>query len=262
MNGETAPDAPQDNHTRLQPRVTKQRPLDWEKLRKYFAWLPKGVVEKTFKATTQLARIPMSTHLQRHYRSPFPALNVQRRNEALATDTVYADVPDIEHGHTAAQFFVGLSSLVSDVYGVSSGGQFLKTLQDNVRQRGAPHKLVSDRAQAEVSKIVKDYLRWMAIDDWQSEPQRQNQNPAKRRYQDIKQLANRILDRTGAPPSLWLLALRYASFVYNHSAVKRLGWTTPIQALTGVTPDISVLLRFQFYEEIYYKSEEHSFPAY
>ena len=60
----------------------------------------------------------MSAHLQRHYRSPFPALNVRRRDEDVATDTVYADTPDIEHGYMAAQFFVGTKSLVSDIYGV------------------------------------------------------------------------------------------------------------------------------------------------
>ena len=242
------------------PRVRK-RERDWEKLRQYFAWLPKLVIQKTFDCTTQYARIPMSTHLQRHFRSPFPALNVHRRNEPVATDTVYADTPDIEHGHVAAQFFVGTRSLVSDLYGVKSDGQFLQTLQDNVRKRGAPHQLVSDRAQAQTSKVVQDYLRWLYIDDWQSEPHRQNQNPAERRYQDIKRLANRIIDRTGAPPSLWLLALRYASFVYNHSAVESLGWRTPIETLTGTTPDISVLLRFHFYEKVYYKTQEPSFPS-
>ena len=94
----------------------------------------------------------------------------------------------------------------------------------------------------------------------QSEPYRQNQNPAERRYQDIKRLANTILDRTGAPNDLWLLALRYASFVYNHTAVKSLNWKTPISVLTGITPD-SVLLRFAFYELVYFKNDEPSFPS-
>ena len=64
-----------------------------------------------------------------------------------------------------------------------------------------------------------------------------------------KRLANKLLDQTGAPPSLWLLALGFACFVYNHTAVKSLSWKTPISVLTGVTPDISVLLRFSFYEK-------------
>ena len=40
-------------------------------------------------------------------------MNVSCCNEALATDTVYSDVPDVKHGHVAAQFFVGLESLAS-----------------------------------------------------------------------------------------------------------------------------------------------------
>ena len=98
----------------------------------HFAWLPKIVVQKTFDCTIQLARIPMSVHLQRHFKSPFPALNVNRRDKPIATDTVYADTLDIEHGHKAAQFFVGTISLISDIYGVKTDAQFLQTLQDNV----------------------------------------------------------------------------------------------------------------------------------
>ena len=239
----------------------KSREMNWERLRRYFAWLPKMVVQQTFKCTTQLARIPMSTHLQRHYRSPFPALNVPRRDESLATDTVYADVPAIDDGSVAAQFFVGVDSLVCDAHGMKTDKQFLRTLQDTVRQRGAPNKLISDSAKAETSQAVKDYLRWLVIGDWQSQPHCQNQNPAERRYQDVKRMANTLLDRTGAPSNCWLLALQYACFVFNHTAVPSLNWLTPLQVLNGSTPDISVLLRFQFYEPVYYKTEEPSFPS-
>jgi hypothetical protein len=42
-----------------------------------------------------------------------------------------------------------------------------------------------------------------------SEPHQQQQNPAERRYQTVKTAANRIMDRTGAPPESWLLCLQY-----------------------------------------------------
>ena len=172
---------PQTNTVYKNPSsAVKSRERNWERLQKYFAWLPKLVIQKTFDCTTQLARIPMSAHLQRHYRSPFPAINVNRRDENVATDTVYADTADIEHGFKAAQFFAGTTSLVCDIYGVKTDAQFLQTLQDNVRKRGAMNKLISDRAQAEVSSAVKDYMRWLMIDDWQSEPHQQNQNFAER----------------------------------------------------------------------------------
>ena len=69
------------------------------------------------------------------YRTPFPACNVPRRNEATATDTGYSDTPAIGGGETAAQLFVGRDSLVSDVYGLKTEKQFVNTLQDTLRRR-------------------------------------------------------------------------------------------------------------------------------
>jgi hypothetical protein len=58
----------------------------------------------------------MSTVLKKHYKLPFPALNVHRREEALATNTVYSDVSAVDSGVTIAQLFGGLTSTVCDVY--------------------------------------------------------------------------------------------------------------------------------------------------
>ena len=60
-------------------------------------------------------------------------------------------------------------------------------------------KLISDRAQVEVSRKVQDILRHLLIADWQSEPHQQQQNYAERRFQDIKKMTGCLLDWTGAP---------------------------------------------------------------
>ena len=72
----------------------------------------------------------MSTILKKHYKSPFPANNVHRHNEPIITDTVYSDTPAIDSGYTCAQLFVGTKSLVTDVYGMKTGKQFINTLED------------------------------------------------------------------------------------------------------------------------------------
>ena len=90
------------------------------------------------------------------YRSPFPALNVHRRHEAVATDTVYSDVPAVDNGCTAAQLFIGRDSLVTDVYGVKTDKQFINTLEDNVRKRGAMDKLISDREVVTLTFLEED----------------------------------------------------------------------------------------------------------
>ena len=249
------------NTFRLYASEVKARPIDIAKFKPRLAWLPDDIIEKTFENTTQFYRMPASTHLKKAFKSPFPACNVHRRNEPVATDTVYSDTPAIDDGAQSAQFFVGCDSLVCDVYGMKTDKQFVNTLQDNIRRRGAMNKLISNRAQVEISKKVQDILRNLIISDWQSEPHQQQQNPAERRFQDVKRLANTVLDRTGAPAYLWLQALMYVCLVLNLTSNASLNYAVPYTVLTGVTPDISALLQFEWYEPVYYREEEAEFPS-
>ena len=236
---------------------------DYESLRRFFAFAPADIVAATFNATTAYARSTHTIPLRRHFMSRFPALNVHRRHEPVATDTVFSDTPAVDDGATFAQLFVGRNSLVTDVYPMKSIKQFVNTLEDNVRKRGAMDKLVSDRAQLEISGRVHDFLRSYCIDDWQSEPHHQWQNFAENRWQTVKTYTNNVLNHTGAPSSVWLLCLTWVCYVLNHTAVASLNFRTPMEALTGVTPDISAMLHFTFWEPVYYldPGDELSFPS-
>jgi hypothetical protein len=112
--------------------------------------------------------------LKKAFRSPNPALNIYRRNEDVACDIMYSDIPAIFDGSTAAVIFVGTSTKVTDVHGIKDN-QFANTLEDNIIQRGAPIRLLSDMGQAIISNKVEDILRTFCIDSWQSEPH-QNDN--------------------------------------------------------------------------------------
>ena len=112
--------------------------------------------------------------MKRHLKSRNPALNVPKRHEAVATDTVYSDTPAVDNGVKQAQLFVGKESLVSNVYPMRSGKQFVNTLEDNIHRCGAVDKLISDSAKNEISHKVKEILRAFNISDWQSEPYCQN----------------------------------------------------------------------------------------
>ena len=89
--------------------------------------------------------------------------------------------------------------MFSDVYGMKTNRQFVNTLEDHIRERGAMSKLISDCTQVEISKRVIDILRALCIYSWQSEPHQQQRNPAERRYQEIKRTTNTLLDRSGSP---------------------------------------------------------------
>ena len=91
---------------------------------------------------------------------------------------IFSDTPAVDSGVKQAQVFVGRDSLVADVYPMKSGKQFVNTLEDNMRRRGAMDKLLSDSAKTEISKKVMDILRANHISNWYSEPYHQNQSPA------------------------------------------------------------------------------------
>jgi hypothetical protein len=133
--------------------------------------LPIDAIKKTFKRTTQLTRMPMSTILKKWYKSPNPALNVHPHDKPVATDTIYSDTPAIDCGVTSAQLFVGTKTHTADVYPIN----------------------ISNRAQVEISEHVKQVLWPLHISTWQSEPHQQHQNPAECQYQNIKQLCNTTL---------------------------------------------------------------------
>ncbi len=109
-----------------------------------------------------------------------------------------------------AQIFVGKKSLISDVYELQSSKQFVNTLEDNIRFRGAMTQLISDYAKVEISNKVKDILRMYHSSSWHSEPYHQNQNAAK-----IKAWTNTVLNRTGAPASYWLLCMKYVCYIFH-----------------------------------------------
>jgi hypothetical protein len=214
------------NHTRYvcdhetveaAPKFIMTLEPDYRQLCPRLSWLPIDAIKKTFKHTTQLARMPMSTILKIQYKSLNPALNVRPHDKPVATDTIYSDTLAIDCGITSAQLFVGTKTHTANVYPIKSDKQFVSTLLDNITQCGTPTKLISDRAQVEISERVKQVLPPLHISTWQSELHQQHQNPAEHQYQNIKRLCNTILDRSGAPAYTWLLRLMYVCFLLNNN---------------------------------------------
>ena len=122
-------------------------------------------------------------------------------------------------------------------------------------------KLISNRAQVEISNNVQNILRNLMIADWHSEPHQQHQNPAERCYQDVKRLTNTLIDCTGAPPALWYHAILHTCFILNHTFNASIGYAVPMTILTGITQDISPILQFEWYGFVYYREEEAEFPS-
>ena len=69
------------------------------------------------------------------------------------------------------------------------------------------------------------------------------------------------MNRSGAPANCWLLCLIYVCYLLNHIACLALGGKIPLLALTGITPDISIILLCTFYQPVFYATYDQHFPS-
>ena len=88
---EPPPAAPPPSTSR--PHTVNLQDPDYSLFRRFFAWAQPDTIRKTFQHTTQLGRLTVGTLLKRAYKAVNPALNVIRRGEPVATDTIYSDTP-------------------------------------------------------------------------------------------------------------------------------------------------------------------------
>ena len=189
---------------------------DWNALRPFFAWTSPSSIQDTFNVTTRHGSAPHTQdYIKKHFKSRYPVFNIPRRSEAVATDTIFSDTPAVDDGSTMAQFFCGRDTLVCDAYGIKSTKQFINTLSDNIRKRGAMDTLISDGGEYEISKRVTDLLRSLFIQDYHSEPYHQHQNKAQNRFGLAKRYTNTVMNTSGCPACCWLLCLQYICVVLN-----------------------------------------------
>ena len=106
-----------------------------------------------------------------------------------------------------------------------------------------------------------DILRAYHISNWHSEPYHQNQNPAEWRYRTIKSWTNTVMNRSGAPANCWLLCHIYVCHLLIHISCTAIDGKIPLFALTGVTPDIFIILLFTFYQPVFYATYDQNFPS-
>jgi len=235
------------------PTETKSKPINYSKYHAQFLHVPIEKIRRTFQATTQnAAHVVSGGKIQQTLKSPNPALNMPRRNEPVATDTMFANVAAVDTpGYTCAQMFVGRSSLLADACGMVSTNEFVNALLDCIRDRGAMDKLISDHANYEMSSRVKDILRALMIGHWKSEPYCQHQNFAEHRWGHVKSNLEWLMAFLDVDPDCWLLALNYVCTVMKLTAERSLGWRPPMEVATGITQDISMLLHFMFWDIVH-----------
>ena len=114
------------------------------------------------------------------------------------------------------------------------------------RGRDTSSTLRRDNAQSEKSEDVTMLNREFMVSDQFTEPHHPQQNPAEvNGVKFLKEQAQLIMNRTGAPSWAWFLAMKYVCYVHNKCANVSNGYKIPLELATGEFQDISEILCFR-----------------
>lgn len=138
------------------------------------------------------------------------------------------------------------------------GDSLGETLDYFVHNFGAPEHLTFDRNQSQVGKNThfNKSLRKYHIDCHVPEPRRPNENPAEGAIWEIKRWFYRVMNNKWVPKRVWdyLILWICETASLSISSSRYANGRTPIEVITGDTPDISEYLDFGFYDWVIYQS--------
>jgi hypothetical protein len=132
------------------------------------------------------------------------------------------------------------------------------TLQDFVNDFGVPEKLTFDGAQAQVGKYTPfmKNIRKFNIKHHISAPRRPNENPAEATIHEVKKRWYRVMMKKSVLPRLWDFGIVWICKTANLtvSSSRYANGQTPLEYITGETPNISEYIDFGFYDWVIYRT--------
>ncbi|GAX24495.1 hypothetical protein FisN_18Lu065 [Fistulifera solaris] len=173
----------------------------------------------------------------------------------VSTDTLHANVKSLT-GMKYAQVYWKKGGL-SAVYPMKdkTGDSIGNSLHSFCHEFGA---LVHDGAAAQVRANTRfqQMMRRYDILSHVTEKDRPNQNPVEQGIGQLKMKLYRAMHKRNVPRRLWDYGLKWVSEIGNLTvnSSKYSDGRTPLECLTGETPDISEYTDFGFYDYVVYRS--------
>ena len=211
----------------------------------------------TIDATTQNGTRSAILPLSRRYRVD-RRYNIKRLEGDFSTDSLYADIKSLI-GNKYAQIY-SLRNGFTAIYPMESlsGDSIGYTLNDFSHDFGIPGKLKLDGFSSQVGKrtLMMKTMRENRIDYHISAPYSPNQTPAEGAIRETKKRWYRIMMKKRVPRRLWDFGLVWISETGNItvSSSRYANGRTPLEIVTGETPDISEYTDFGFYDRVWYRT--------
>ena len=207
----------------------------------------------TFQRGVRSAILPIS----RRYKAD-RQFSVKRLDGKFATDTLWAKTKSLR-GFVAAQIYSHKTGFAVAYHMESANNENVgQSLRSFVNDYGAPEQLTYDGAPVQVGKktLFQQTIRKYEIKTHTSAPRRPNENPAEGAIREVKRRWYRLQDSKGVPDRLWDFGIEYicetGNLIVNSSRYSK--GRTPLEIITGETPDISEYMDFGFYDWVLYRS--------
>jgi Reverse transcriptase (RNA-dependent DNA polymerase) len=204
------------------------------------------------------ARKTLSATLQKGTRSAILPLDIRRLNGKFATDTAYFPCRSLR-GNVASQIYYDKCGFAACYHLPRADNVHVgATLPAFTADYGIPDNLTMDGAQVQIGRNTEfqKFIRRHDISFHVSHPRRPNENPAEGGIREIKRRFYRFVQKHSIPLRLWDFVLDYTIEIMNVSVngSRYANSRTPLEIITGITPDISEYLDFHIYSWVYYKT--------
>jgi len=211
----------------------------------------KQVASDTVKATTQ-AFIRSAVHpIEHRFKTKNATLRYNHLRSTFYSDTMFSNTRSVL-GNSMAQLFTNDQGFIK-VVPMSHKSDAGHALSELIQDVGIPYHMHTDKAKELILGTWKKVCREHGIRMSNTEPHAPQQNRAEGAIQELKRHTSRFMSRTNTPQRLWDFAAVYTAELRNRLALPlyQLHGRTPIDALTGNTPDISEYLDFEWYQPIW-----------
>ena len=208
----------------------------------------------TLEATTQHHSRSAVMPLSRRYRMD-RMFEPKRLRCEMATDTMDPRC-DGMHGTRYCQVF-GSRHMFAEAYPITKKSDCHEALNTFLRDYGAPDSMIMDGSKEQTQKNTKFQatLRKNNVLPIITLPARPNHNPSESVIRELRKKWYRAVFRTNCPRALWSYGLPHFAKLMQLTAsnAANLNGRTPLEFVTGETPDISQYLDFGWYDWVWYK---------
>ena len=220
------------------------------------------LAEGAIDQNTQFCRVNADNIMSRQLSSNDRMLRYRRIESTFYTDTMFATpAAKSPRQNTCCQVFVSDKGFVA-VYPMKSQEEFTTALHWFCKQVGVPSSLVADGHRSQTSSSVKRFCHQVGTTLRVLETGSPWANRAELYIGLLKEAVRKDMRESNSPMVLWDYAIERRARIHN--AIPRPlfqnNGLSPHAATFGAQGDISNICNFGWYEWVYYRDSDSSFP--